>query len=115
MLQRIGSWVFILGVVLAVVVPIFITEPSSWLTWLLVVLGLVVGFLNITAAETQSFLLAALALVIVSGFGGVSEMIPKVPGIGAALGRIFDAILLLVVPATVIVALRSIYTAARKA
>jgi len=102
------------GVILAVVAPSFI-ELSPWLAWLLVVLGLIVGFLNITVAETQSFLLAALALVIVAGFGGVSEMITKVPGIGEALGRIFNAILLLVVPATVIVALRSIYTAARKA
>lgn len=114
MLQRIGSWAFIVGVVLAVVVPIF-TGLTTWLTWLLVVLGLVIGFLNITVGETTPFLLAALALVIVAGFGGASGMIANVPGIGVALGGIFDAILLLVVPATVIVALRSIYSVARKA
>jgi hypothetical protein len=114
MLQRIGSWVFILGVILAVVVPIF-AQLSPWLTSLLIVLGVVVGLLNITTAETQPFLLAAIALVIVAGFGGASDMITGVARIGPVLGHIFSGILLLVVPATIIVALRSIYTLARKA
>ena len=114
MQQKIGSWIFILGVVVAIVVPIF-TELSPWLTTLLIILGLAIGFLNVNLADTQSFLLAALALVIVSGFSSTSEMITQVAQIGPALGRIFGAILLLVVPATIIVALRSIYTVARKA
>jgi hypothetical protein len=114
MLQRIGGWAFIIGVVLAVVLPIF-TELNPWLTSLLIVLGLVIGFLNIATAETQSFLLAALALVIVSGFTSTSDVITQVAQIGPALGRIFTGILLLVVPATIVVALRSIYSLARKA
>ena len=114
MLQRIGSWVFIVGVVLAILFPIF-TELSPWLTSLLIVLGLVVGFLNITTKETQPFLLAALALVIVSGFSSTSDVITQVAQIGPVLGRVFTGILLLVVPATIVVALRSIYSLARKA
>ena len=114
MLQRIGSWVFILGVIVAIVIPIF-TDFSPWLSSLLIILGLAIGFLNITIAETQTFLLAALALVIVSGFSSTSEVITEVARIGPVLGRIFNAILLLVVPATIIVALRSIYGVARKA
>ncbi len=113
MVQKIGSWVLIAGVVVAVLAPIF-GELNPWLVTLLIVLGLVVGFLNITAAETQTFLLASIALVIVSGFASTSGVITQVAVIGPALGRIFGAILLLVVPATVIVALRSIYTVARR-
>ena len=113
MLERIGGWAFIVGVIAAIVVPIF-TELTTWLASSLIVLGLVISFLNITVAETQTFLLAALALVIVSGFGSTSEVITQVAQIGDVLSRIFNGILLLVVPATIIVALRSIYTVARK-
>jgi hypothetical protein len=113
MLKKIGSWAFIVGVVVAVVLAIFATL-SPWLITLLIVLGLVIGFLNITVADTQRFLLAALALVIVSGFSSSSGVITQVAGIGPALGRIFGGLLLLVVPATIIVALRSIYTVTRR-
>lgn len=113
MLQKIGSWVFILGVIVAVVAPIF-AGLSPWLITLLIVLGLVIGVLNITVAETQTFLLAALALVIVSGFSSTSGVITQVAGIGPALARIFSGLMLLVVPATIIVALRSIWASARK-
>jgi len=113
MLQRIGFWAFLVGVIVAVVLPIF-TPLNVWLTSLLIVLGLVIGFLNIMAADTQTFLLAALALVIVSGFSSTNALITQVGQIGPALGRIFSGILLLVVPATITVALRSIYAVAHK-
>jgi hypothetical protein len=113
MLQRIGGWAFIVGVIVAVVLPIF-TPLSVWLTSLLIVLGLVIGCLNIAAAETQTFLLAAIALVIVSGFSSTNVLITQVGQIGPLLGRIFTGILLLVVPATIVVALRSIYAVAHK-
>jgi len=113
MLQKIGSWAFIVGVIVAVVAPIF-AGLSGWLVTMLIILGLVVGLLNVTVAETQTYLIAALALVIVSGFGSSSSVITQVAGIGPALGRIFSGLLLLVVPATIVVALRSIYTVARR-
>jgi hypothetical protein len=113
MLQRIGSWAFILGVILAVVLAIF-TQLNPWLTSVLIVLGLIIGLLNIATAETQPFLLAALALVIVSGFTSTNNVIPQVARIGPVLGRIFTGILLLVVPATIVVALRSIYALAHR-
>ena len=109
MLQKIGGWAFIVGVVVAVVAPIF-AGLSSWLITLLIILGLVIGLLNVTVAETQTYLVAALALVIVSGFSSSNSVITQVAGIGPALGRIFGGLLLLVVPATIVVALRSIYS-----
>jgi hypothetical protein len=62
-----------------------------------------VGFLNITTTESSKFLLAALALVIVSFMGQlVLSIIPQ-------LGRILSALLILFVPATIIVALKIVF------
>jgi hypothetical protein len=113
MLKKIGSWAFIVGVVVAVVAPIF-AQLNPWLVTLLIILGLVIGLLNVTVADTQTFLLAALALVIVSGFSSTNGIITQVARIGPALGHIFGGMLLLVVPATIVVALHSIYTVARR-
>jgi hypothetical protein len=70
---------------------------------ILVILGILVGLLNVTVRENSSFLLAAISLVIVTFIGSsVLSIIPQI-------GTILNAILVLVVPATVIVALKSIF------
>src|SRR3989344_4537331 len=101
-----GSWAFIIGVIIAVLVGLLGTLSPLWLG-ILVVLGLVVGLLNVTGSESSSFLLAAVSLVIVSAFGR------NVLSAISALGSVLDAIMALVVPATVIVALKAVYGLAR--
>lgn len=103
----VGSWAFILGVVIAVIVGLFGSLANSFVIGFLVVLGLIVGLLNITGGETNNFLLAAVALVIVSAFG------KNVLGILSVFGNILDAIMALVVPATIIVSLKSVYGLAK--
>ncbi len=100
-----GGWAFIIGVVIAVLVGLF-GGLSSWL-WALVIIGLIVGLLNVSGGESTNFLLAAVSLVIVTALG--SNVMSSI----AVLGDILNAITALVVPATVIVALKSIYTLAR--
>ena len=102
----VGSWAFIIGIVVAVLVGLFGTLSSLWLG-ILVVLGLIVGLLNVTGSETNNFLWATVALVIVSAFGR------NVLGTISVLGSVLDAIMSLVVPATVIVALKAVYGLAR--
>ncbi len=102
----IGSWAFIIGVLIAVLFGL-LGSLNSTVIFILVVLGLLVGLLNITAKETNSFLLAAVSLVIVSAFG------KNVLGAISVLGRILDAMIVLVVPATVIVALKAVYGLAK--
>lgn len=102
----IGSWAFIIGVVIAVLVGLFGTLSPLWLG-ILVILGLVVGLLNVTGSESSNFLLAAISLVIVSAFGR------NVLSAISFLGSVLDAIMVLVVPATVIVALKAVYGLAR--
>ena len=104
--SKIGGWAFILGAVVAVLVGLFGSLSPLWLV-ILVVLGLLVGFLNVTGGESTDFLLAAVALVIVAAFG--RDVLSAI----ALLGRVLEAMIAFVVPATVIVALKAIYSLAR--
>jgi predicted ferric reductase len=103
----IGAWAFLIGVVLAIVLGLFSTyiggSVYKIVLSILVILGILVGLLNVTVRENSSFLLAAISLVIVTFIGSsVLSIIPQI-------GTILNAILVLVVPATVIVALKSIF------
>ena len=102
----IGGWAFIIGVIIAVLVGLFGALNPLWVG-ILVVLGLIIGFLNVTSAESTDFLLSAVALVIVAAFG--RDVMSSI----AILDDVLKAIMTLVVPATVIVALKSIYSLAR--
>ena len=100
-----GSWAFLIGVIFAVIF-MFVTV-TSWLPWLLVVLGLIIGLLNITDKEVQPFLMAGLVLVLVSYFGG--------QGLSTIsyLGNLMNNLLMLFVPATIVVALKSVFVLAK--
>ena len=102
----IGGWAFIIGVIVAVLIGLFGALNPLWVG-ILVVLGLIIGFLNVTSAESTDFLLAAVALVIVAAFG--RDVMSSI----AILTNVLEAIMTLVVPTTVIVALKSIYSLAR--
>ncbi len=104
----IGGWAFILGIVIAIIVGILGALTATYAT-ILVVLGIIVGFLNVTGKEVTPFLLAAVALIIATSFGGAvfEEAIPM-------LKNILDAILALVVPAVIVVSLREVFEVARE-
>lgn len=104
--NKIGGWAFIIGVLLAVILGFLGTSAS--LAWLLLILGIIVGLLNIAEKEVQPFLLAGVVLVIVGQFGG--SVFSSVP----AIGGIFNALIQLFAPATVVVALKSVFTLAKK-
>lgn len=108
--QKAGFWLFLLGVVISVLAGFMELRP--WLVSLLIVLGLVVGFLNVTAGEVTPFLLAAVSLVLVTSFGG--NVLGNVQVVGEPLSRMLNALLVLVVPATIVVALKAIYSMAHE-
>ncbi len=113
--QRIGAWAFILGVILAIIIGLFGTGQAWVSTWtsILVLLGLIVGLLNVTAKETRDYLLSAVVLVIVAGFG--VQQLGSVSVVGPYLAGILAAIMSFVIPATVVVALKEIYSTASTA
>jgi len=114
-----GAWAFLIGVVLAVLIGLSTTlipipalaEYSAEIYGILVVLGIVVGFLNVTSKDSQTFLLAGAVLVIVSKFGMESVTGSLIGiGIGDAVSSTFAALLALFVPATIIVALKTVFS-----
>ncbi len=111
MLAKVGSWAFIIGVIIALIVGIVDKgQGSAWMVSILILLGLIVGFLNVTGKETTPFLLASLSLVIVSSFGGTS--FANVATVGPYLEGTLSALITFVVPATIIVALKAIWALA---
>ena len=113
--KMIGQYSFIGGVIIAIVLGLFsanLGTAAVWLTSLLVLLGLVVGFLNVTGKETKEFMLVALVLVLVSyaAPGALGKLnFAQIP-LGTYLDHIFGQIMAFVVPATIVVALKDIWS-----
>lgn len=110
LLAKVGSWAFIIGVIIALIVGIFSKEGNAVTTSVLIILGLIVGFLNVTGRETTPFLLASISLVIVANFG--SGTLGSVTLVGEFLKGTLNALMTFVIPATIIVALKAIYALA---
>ncbi len=104
--NQLGSWAFLIGLIIAIVIGLFGQLGSAWLM-ALVVIGLLVGLLNVADRETTPFLMSGVVLIIASAFG--SDALSHVP----YTGSIFDALLVLFVPATVIVAIKNVFALAR--
>ncbi|MBN1833635.1 MAG: hypothetical protein JW896_16145 [Deltaproteobacteria bacterium] len=107
-MDKIGRICFIIGVIVAIIAGFF---TWSYIFPILTILGLIVGFLNVRTSEVQSFLLAGISLVIISALG--ADQINTIPVVGDYMGRIYIALLSFVGPATIIVALKSIFGMAK--
>jgi len=109
--ERLGEWVFILGVVIAIISGLAYQAmdltSAQYITAVLVILGLVVGFLNIRDKEITNFLIAVIAIVAV-GAANLDEIIV----IGPYLARMVMNIAAFVAPAALVVALKAIYNLA---
>ena len=104
-----GHYAFFIGAILAVIAGLFAgLIPDTVVITLLVVLGLIVGLLNITVKETSTFLIAAIALML----AGVVNL-GLIPYVGLYLRSILTNIVVFVVPAAIIVALKTIYSLAK--
>jgi hypothetical protein len=106
----IGSWAFLIGVLLSIMLGIVGTVSSIQIgsTWtiFLVIIGLIIGLLNVTGEETDSFLMAGLVLII-SGFFGQSVVSPV-----EVLSRTLIHLLTIFVPAVIIVSIKKVFSIA---
>ena len=110
--SSIGSWAFILGVVIAVISGLAagaLADYMAYVAILLVILGLVVGFLNIGAKEVTDFLIASIALIAIG-----AANISTIPMIGGYLASMVMYIAAFVAPAALVVSLKAIYNLAAK-
>ena len=120
--NSVGAWAFLIGVILAVLIGLsttlisipFLEKYSAQIYAILVILGLIVGFMHTSGKDSQTFMLAGTALVIVSKFGmdSVTGSLIGI-GIGDAVKSVFAALLALFVPATIIVALKTVFSMAK--
>jgi len=102
---KIGKWAFIIGLVVAVLAGLFF-QPG-WAIWVLAILGLIVGLLNVTAEDTRSFLLAAIALTL------SATALNTLPIVGTALSFILPFVVAFVAGATIVIALKELFQTAR--
>ena len=107
-----GSWSFLVGLILAILLGLGFTGTyQTQVLWAVFLLGIVVGLLNITAKEVTPFLVSGAVLVLVSSLGvqvGVFDAVAPI------VANVLRGILTLFVPATIIVALRSVFVLARR-
>jgi uncharacterized membrane protein YjjP (DUF1212 family) len=101
----IGKWAFIIGLVVSVLAGLFF-QPS-WAIWVLAILGVIVGLLNVTAEDTRSFLLAAIALTI------SATALNTIPIVGTAFTLIMSFVVAFVAGATLVVAFKELFQTAR--
>ncbi len=121
--NSIGAWSFLIGVILALIIgfgtvllPIAsLSQYSAPIYGILVILGIIIGFWNVpTGKDSQMFMIAGAVLVIVSRFGmdSVTGSLIGI-GIGDLVSSVFGALLVLFVPATIVVALKSVFSIAK--
>ena len=109
-LHKIAHYCFFIGLIIAILagLPWFSkTIDSRALMTTLVFLGFIVGLFNLTAKDTQPFLLASVALML-AGIVNLS----LIPLIGETLRSMLSNIVVFVVPGAIVVAMKSIYSMA---
>ena len=114
-----GAWGFLVGIILALAVGILsasLGELSGYIMGVLVFLGLLVGFINVSPKDQNTFLMTAVSLVIVSfaGAAGISEIKFLNIGIGNMVSSTLGALLVMLVPATIVVAIKSLFSISQK-
>jgi hypothetical protein len=107
-----GRWAFLIGIVVALIAGL-VTKMigQEWTMSILIVMGLIVGFFNVTESETKDYLMASVSMVIVTWIGG--DIIGNVAVVGEYLKNVLNAMTIFVVPATILVALKAIYSLAK--
>jgi len=113
-----GAYAFLAGVILAVALGLFqgvLGTGGNFAYLILVILGVVVGSLNIGDKDSNTFLLASLALVIVAALGNDTlQFISNLsPAIIPYLINVLRALLVLFIPATILVALKTVFSIAK--
>ena len=119
--NSVGAWAFLIGVILAIIIGISttffipieqISQYSSPIYAILVLLGIFVGYkIDMGGKDTQNFMISGAILVVVSRFGMESVKGSLIGiGIGDLVTSIFSALLVLFVPATIVVAIKNVFS-----
>jgi len=119
--NSLGAWAFLIGIVLAIIAGIFArgsTDPLILI--MIIVLGAIVGYF-VSEKDVQTFLFASVATVVAS-FAGIQGLATNVAltgimvsgvEVGKVIASVLTALLFLFVPATIIVALKTVFAIAK--
>jgi len=104
--NTIGAWAFLAGIILAIIAGVFAGSSSNPLILtIIVILGLIVGYF-VAEKDVQTFLFASAASLIAS-FAGSGVQITKF------MVSILGALLFLFIPATIVVAVKTVFSIAK--
>lgn len=129
-MTKVGSWAFIIGVIIALIVGLlqassleagdsvefFKTDNGGLVAWALAVIGAIIGILavlgrgTITAKEVPGFLIAGIGLLLMgSVFTGITNVYPLTPWIGSLLSGLSLSLSIFVAPVVGILAIKAIW------
>lgn len=107
-MAQIGRYLFLAGVLVAVVAGIM-GRGGSELGMILAIGGVVVGFLNVSGAESRTFLIAGIAFLATAGaLNGLGAQL----GVGSEMASVANNLTAFASPAVLIVALKSLMSTA---
>ena len=111
-----GAYAFLTGVILALAVGLFASGKINPLVLgILAAIGIIAGFF-VAEKNVQTFLLASVSLVLVS-YTGISGLVLGAAisglGFGKIISSILQSLLALFVPATIVVAIKTVFSIAR--
>lgn len=119
--NSIGAWAFLIGIVMAVIMGFFTIFFGNYMNPIIIIfialLGLIVGYF-VAEKDIKTFLLASTASVV-AAFAGIQGLATNVAllginvsgvQLGKMLASILSALLFLFVPATIIVALKTVFS-----
>ena len=110
--EKLGVWAFYAGLVIAVVAAIMSPSGLGGLAILVLgALGIVVGLLNVTGKEVNTFLIAALALMLSTS--SLRLILEAIPAVGAFVPAFLIAVNVFVAPGAAVVALKAIWDITR--
>ena len=119
--NTIGAWAFLGGIVLAIIVGVFAGNYSNPLIFITIaLLGAIVGIF-VAEKDVQKFLFASMASLIAS-FAGIQGIAADVALRGITVSGVqitkviistLNALLFLFVPATIVVAIKTVFSIAK--
>ena len=101
-MSQIGRYLFLAGTLIAVITGLAGDFGIPNLGTILVILGAIVGVLNVSGAESRTFLIAGIAFLATAG------ALDGLPHLGDAISGISNNLALFASPAVLIVALKSL-------
>lgn len=97
----VGKGSLVVGLVIAVIGGVGLAQ--AWFGWVLAVLGVIVGLLNVSDDESQSFLIASIALI------AAASALGAIPFIGGIADEIIANLVLLLGGAVLVVSLKGLF------